>query len=111
MSGLFEQFADKVTGTEGTRDRVNYTLDEDLTIMDLIANETSLQEVAKLTGRSVNSLRYRYKDKNRGVRKILSTGGPAALYQQHKVPVPTDIATDTQSRIDSFKSSLNNPAA
>lgn len=111
MSGLFTQFTDKVAGADGAGDRNSYSLNEDLAIMDMIANEVSLKDIAGITGRSVNSLRYRYKDKNRGVRKILTKGGPAALYQQHKVDVPADLEADSEARIEAFKASLENPAA
>ncbi len=111
MSGLFTQFTDKVAGTQGARDRNSYTLNEDLAIMDMIANEVTLQDIEKIVGRSVASLRYRYKDSKRGVRKILDKGGPAELYRRHKVEVPTNIDADVEARIEAFKTELEAPAA
>lgn len=111
MSNMFEGFTDKVTKAKGAGDRNPYTLDEDLAIMDMISNDVKLKEIADVTGRPLNSLRYRYIDPKRGVQKILTKGGPAALYERHKVAVPTDIVADATARVEEYKATRVTVAA
>lgn len=98
-------FTDKVVSEESGRRP--YSLDEDLAIMDMLQAEPeiSLETIAKVTGRSIPSLRYRYKDKNRGALKLLlddPTG--AKLYESHGVDYVDE--ADIEKRIETFKAAL-----
>ena len=113
---MFGNFTNKVKqGSEGGIDRNNYSLDEDLAIMDMLSGDEdsgrealSLKRVSEITGRTVASLRYRYKDKKRGIGKLMiedPTG--AAVFKAHDVEFKSE--KDAEIRIANYNKA--HPAA
>ena len=85
MSG--DKTADSVANNVNDRER--YTLEEDLVILDMIADKQKLPAISKalaLVGieRSPNTLRYRYKSKERGIGPVHDKGGVEAVFAYHK---------------------------
>lgn len=112
MSGPFPQYAKKASEKPATREHNKYTLDEDLTILKMIDDDEDLKDIADFSGRPLNSIRYRYKDKNRGILKPFLENNVQGVYQHHKVEVPKDLTDDVAKRIKSFQTSLGKtPAA
>lgn len=101
---MFSTFQSKTQSSGQSVERELYSLDETLTIMEMINGEKSLQQIAKLTGRTVSSIRYRFKDPKRGVQKILADGGPEALFTKYNETYVDE--ADVQRRINDFKAKL-----
>lgn len=55
---MFSKFTSKVQGS-GSRGEAKYSLNEILAILDMVNNEVSKEDIAKITGRSKDSLNYK----------------------------------------------------
>lgn len=90
-------------------DRKPYTIGLDLYCIKTIAtmgDKVDLKTIVEKTGRSEASLHYRYLDSNRGVMKILKTGGIEALFNSYDLVFSEDLYNDL---VDKYEKGEDTP--
>ena len=99
-----------VKQTKTPRTRSSYSLDEILFIMKLLSEERSLEEVSNLTGRSKNTLRYKFLEGevvingNSVVRSVKKYKDMQELFADHKTEFKG--AEDIKTRIENYQAKL-----
>lgn len=102
---------DSIKNTNKQSTRQTYSLDEILFIMKLLSDQVSLDEVSKITGRSKNTLRYKFLEGEvvingkTVVRSVKKYNSMQQLFEDHNTPYLGD--DDVKARIEQYRTKLN----